>query len=56
MYLKFKFDESKALFIFINDSTIPMINETLGDMDDKYSNSDGFLYLNYSGENTFGNT
>ena len=31
-----------------------MISETLGDLDDQHKNEDGFLYLSYSGENTFG--
>ena len=33
---------------------MPMISETLGDLDDQHKNEDGFLYLSYSGENTFG--
>lgn len=53
-YLKDQdFDESKALFIFVKD-VMPMISETLGDLDDQHRNEDGFLYLSYSGENTFG--
>jgi GABA(A) receptor-associated protein len=48
-----EFDESKALFIFV-DGAIPMISETLGELDSSRHSPDGFLYLKYSGESTFG--
>jgi len=46
-------DESKALFMFINH-TIPMTSTPMGAIYDRFQNRDGFLYIRYSGENTFG--
>ena len=46
-------DESKALFLFINN-TIPMSSTSMRDVYYRFKNSDGFLYIKYSGENTFG--
>ena len=46
-------DESKALFMFINN-IIPMTSTPMGAIYDRYQNRDGFLYIRYSGENTFG--
>tara|TARA_B100000902_G_C27119105_1_gene817696 strand:- start:258 stop:578 length:321 start_codon:yes stop_codon:yes gene_type:complete len=43
----------KAIFITINDKLCPS-NDTIGEIYDNYKNEDGFLYMNYSSENTFG--
>lgn len=43
----------KAIFITINDKLCPS-NDTIGEIYDNYKNDDGFLYMNYSSENTFG--
>ena len=42
-----------ALYIFIN-GTIPPTSELITRLYEQYKNSDGFLYIEYSGENTFG--
>jgi GABA(A) receptor-associated protein len=43
----------KALFIFVND-IIPPTSQLLGIIYDEQKNKDDFLYITYSGENTFG--
>ena len=50
----FQFDESKSLFLIINNSVMPSSSQTVAELDQLYKNEDGFLYMNYSGENTFG--
>lgn len=42
-----------AMFLFCND-TIPASSSTLDSIYAKYKDPDGFLYIFYSGENTFG--
>ena len=50
---RIKLDASKALFIFINNS-LPATSELLDNLYEKNKDEDGFLYIFYSGENTFG--
>lgn len=45
----------QAIFIFIND-TLPLSSLTISQLYHKHKDDDGFLYIEYSGENTFGNT
>jgi len=44
----------KALFLFINDEFIPPTGSLLGTIYEEHSDRDKFLYITYSGENTFG--
>lgn len=50
---KIKIDESKSIFIFI-DNVIPMSADRFDDVYSKYKDKDGFLYVTYVSENTFG--
>uniref|UniRef100_A0A673CI55 Gamma-aminobutyric acid receptor-associated protein-like 2 n=1 Tax=Sphaeramia orbicularis TaxID=375764 RepID=A0A673CI55_9TELE len=43
----------KAIFLFV-DKTVPQSSLTMGQLYDKEKDEDGFLYVAYSGENTFG--
>ena len=43
----------KAIFLFIND-ILPPISATVEEMFVKYASDNGFLYITYSSENTFG--
>jgi len=43
----------KALFIFINN-TLPPTSALISQIYADYADDDGFLYIVYSGENTFG--
>ena len=42
-----------AIFLFI-DNMLPCGNDTIGIVYQNHKHNDGFLYINYSGENTFG--
>ena len=44
----------EALFIFIDNKTIPSINANIGSVYNEYKDKDGFLYLTYAKENVFG--
>ena len=44
----------EAIYLFINDSNLISPSKSLSDIYEKYVNEDGFLYINYSTENTFG--
>ena len=44
----------QALFIYV-DNIIPSSNSLLSQLYKDYCDEDGFLYINYNGENTFGN-
>jgi GABA(A) receptor-associated protein len=44
---------TKALFLFI-DNNIPCSSDIFGNLYNKYKNIDGFLYITYSDEDTFG--
>tara|TARA_Y100001980_G_C14555862_1_gene345458 strand:- start:1438 stop:1782 length:345 start_codon:yes stop_codon:yes gene_type:complete len=45
--------KSEALFIYINN-TIPPSNSLISEIYDNLKDEDGFLYITYSNENTFG--
>lgn len=49
-----KIASTEALFIFINNETIPVLNQTMQKLYDEHADKDGFLYVSYAAENTFG--
>ena len=48
-----KLNSEEAIFLFINN-TLPSITKSMGEIYNKFKDADGFLYLIFSGENTFG--
>ena len=50
---RIKLEPEKALFIFINN-ILPPTSELISEIYDKEADDDGFLYIVYTGENTFG--
>lgn len=48
-----KLNESEALFVTINNSLVPT-NSTMTEIYKNHQDNDGFLYIIYSSENTFG--
>eukprot|EP00607_Mallomonas_marina_P001047 CAMPEP_0182427252 /NCGR_PEP_ID=MMETSP1167-20130531/16371_1 /TAXON_ID=2988 /ORGANISM="Mallomonas Sp, Strain CCMP3275" /LENGTH=115 /DNA_ID=CAMNT_0024609365 /DNA_START=94 /DNA_END=441 /DNA_ORIENTATION=+ len=50
---RLKLPAEQAIFLFINN-TIPPAAAILNQVYDEYKDQDGFLYITYSGENTFG--
>jgi GABA(A) receptor-associated protein len=50
---RIKLTPEQALFIFVNN-TLPCSSQTIGNVYHDYKEKDGFLYLVYTEENTFG--
>lgn len=50
---RIKLPSEKAIFIFIND-ILPPTAALMSTIYDEHKDEDGFLYVLYSGENTFG--
>ncbi|XP_037550904.1 gamma-aminobutyric acid receptor-associated protein-like 2 [Nematolebias whitei] len=50
---RIKLPSENAIFLFV-DKTVPQSSITMGQLYDKEKDEDGFLYMAYSGENTFG--
>ena len=46
-------NQELALFFFINE-ILPSTHQILSSVYEEYKDKDGFLYISYSGENTFG--
>lgn len=45
---------TEAIFLFTEKNTIPMVTQTIGSLYKESANSDGFLYMSYNTEDTFG--
>ena len=50
---RIKLSPNEAIFIFVNN-TLPRTSDILKTVYEEHKDADGFLYLIYSGENTFG--
>jgi len=48
-----KLNPEQAIFLFVND-TLPPTAALMSQIYEKNKDEDGFLYVTYSGENTFG--
>ena len=51
---RMKLPSEQAIFLFVN-GIIPSSNALVQDLYQQHRDVDGFLYIGYSGENTFGN-
>ncbi len=49
-----KLNAEQAMFLFINNQTIPATDKPLKDIYKDHADKDNFLYITYTGENTFG--
>jgi len=49
-----KLAPEQAIFLFVN-GTLPPTSAVIGDIYNRNKDEDGFLYVAYSGESTFGN-
>ncbi len=45
---------NEALFFFVGDGVMAKPSQTLKEMYDEFKDPDGFVYMTYSGESTFG--
>ena len=50
---RIKLEASEALFFFI-DNTVPKNSAPIGELYNLHKDKDGFLYITYNSENTFG--
>ncbi len=50
---RIKIKDSETIFIYINN-ILPKSNTCIGEIYEDNKDEDGFLYINYSKENTFG--
>lgn len=50
---RIKLSPEKAIFIFVNN-VLPPTAALMSSIYDEHKDDDGFLYIAYSGENTFG--
>lgn len=50
---RIKLEAEKAIFIFV-DNVLPPTAAIMSCIYDEHKDEDGFLYVTYSGENTFG--
>ena len=51
---RIKISSEKSIYLFINKKVMPLGTAQLSSYYEKHSDEDGFLYITYSGENTFG--
>ena len=49
-----EFNKNLAIFLFVAGQHIPSSTSTIAQIYEQYKNEDGFLYITYNGENTFG--
>ena len=51
---RIKISNEESFFLFINDNILVSSSQTVSNVYSSYKNEDGFLYLTYCNENTFG--
>lgn len=51
---RIKIQPEKALFVFVNHNILAPVSLTMKELYMNNVNDDGFIYMYYSGENTFG--
>ena len=52
---RLKINATESIFIYIDDKTLPTTSTTISNLYRDHKDKDGFLYLTYCEENTFGN-
>tara|TARA_X000000950_G_C13883330_1_gene647821 strand:+ start:1070 stop:1420 length:351 start_codon:yes stop_codon:yes gene_type:complete len=51
---RIKLTPEKSLYFFINDTVMPATSTMVSSMYEDFKDKDGFLYITYCGETTFG--
>jgi len=51
---RIKLSDAESLFLFINNSTLPVSSSIISSVYEEHSEDDGFLYISYCNENVFG--
>ncbi|ARF09665.1 autophagy protein Atg8 ubiquitin-like protein [Indivirus ILV1] len=49
-----KINESESIFLLINNNTVPPTGMTMDEIYNRHADKDGFLYITYSAQQTFG--
>lgn len=49
-----KLESTEALFLFVDNRYIPQTSKTISEIYNLYADKDGFLYITYSPEQTYG--
>ena len=51
---RIKISPEKSIYLFVDNKVIPATSSVLGVIYKMYKDDDGFLYIGYGGESTFG--
>ena len=51
---RIKISPDKSIYLFIDNHIMPATAQLISILYDEYKNEDGFLYITYAGESTFG--
>jgi len=51
---RIKLRPEDAIFLFVQEATMPPASTMMSGMYEQYKDEDGFLYVSYAGESTFG--
>ena len=51
---RIKLSPEKSIFLFVNDTNLVPTAALLSQVYDEHKDDDGFLYITYNGESTFG--
>jgi GABA(A) receptor-associated protein len=51
---RLKISDTTAIFTFVGNNILPMSTENIANIYKNHKDEDGFLYVTYCGENTFG--
>jgi len=51
---RLKLSSDKGIYLFVDDKVMPTTSALLSQYYEEYKDDDGFLYISYSGESTFG--
>ena len=51
---RMKLEKELGLFFLVDDAYLPINSQLIVEIYNEYKHDDGFLYIKYSGENTFG--
>jgi len=51
---RIKIEAEKSIYLFVNNKVMPATAQFISTLYEKYKDEDGFLYITYAGESTFG--
>lgn len=51
---RIKINPEKSIYLFVNNKVMPATAQLISALYEEYKDEDGFLYITYAGESTFG--